>query len=414
LPVRHPNLEPQYFENEKSFEDFNDESKREMSTTMAFVRLLTSILRDKKIGEKIVPIVPDEARTFGMDGLFRQFGIYSREGQKYTPEDIDKVMWYRESEDGVMLEEGITEAGAFSAWLALATSYANNQLPMIPFYIFYSMFGFQRIHDLAWAAGDARAKGFLLGATSGRTTLNGEGLQHQDGHSHLLAQTIPNCRSYDPCFDFELATIIKEGIDDMYVKNNDNYYYLTLMNENYIHPKRPRTATNSSIMKGAYKFKNVKNPKLRLLASGLTLRFAISAANILSKMNVAAEIWSVTSFNELAREGTAVDREKFYESNQKKSYVEECFGAEVPTIAVSEYQKLYAEQIRKWVKGNYVCLGTDGFGRSDTREKLRSFFEIDTKHIVLNSLKALSMDNEAKKYAEENNIKFNSKHYLKR
>ena len=385
-----------------------------MSTTMAFVRLLTSILRDKKIGEKIVPIVPDEARTFGMDGLFRQFGIYSREGQKYTPEDIDKVMWYRESEDGVMLEEGITEAGAFSAWLALATSYANNQLPMIPFYIFYSMFGFQRIHDLAWAAGDARAKGFLLGATSGRTTLNGEGLQHQDGHSHLLAQTIPNCRSYDPCFDFELATIIKEGIDDMYVKNNDNYYYLTLMNENYIHPKRPRTATNSAIMKGAYKFKNVKNPKLRLLASGLTLRFAISAANILSKMNVAAEIWSVTSFNELAREGTAVDREKFYESNQKKSYVEECFGTEVPTIAVSEYQKLYAEQIRKWVKGNYVCLGTDGFGRSDTREKLRSFFEIDTKHIVFNSLKALNMNNEAKKYAKENNIKFNSKHYLKR
>ena len=414
LPVRHANLEPQYFENDKPFEDFDAESKREMSTTMAFVRLLTSILRDKKIGEKIVPIVPDEARTFGMDGLFRQFGIYSREGQKYTPEDIDKVMWYRESEDGVMLEEGITEAGAFSAWLALATSYANNQLPMIPFYIFYSMFGFQRIHDLAWAAGDARAKGFLLGATSGRTTLNGEGLQHQDGHSHLLAQTIPNCRSYDPCFDFELSTIIKEGIDDMYVKNNDNYYYLTLMNENYIHPKRPRTATNSAIMKGAYKFKNVKNPKLRLLASGLTLRFAISAAEILSKMNVAAEIWSITSFNELARGGTAVDREKFYESNQKKSYVEECFGTKVPTLAVSEYQKLYAEQIRKWVKGNYVCLGTDGFGRSDTREKLRSFFEIDTKHIVFNSLKALSMDNEAKKYAEENNIKFNSKHYLKR
>ena len=199
-----------------------------MSTTMVFVRLLTSMLRDKKIGEKIVPIVPDEARTFGMDGLFRQFGIYSREGQKYIPEDADKVMWYRESEDGVMLEEGITEAGAFSAWLALATSYANNQLPMIPFYIYYSMFGFQRIHDLAWAAGDARAKGFLLGATSGRTTLNGEGLQHQDGHSHLLAQTIPNCRSYDPCFDYELATIIEEGIDDMYVENNDNYYYLTV------------------------------------------------------------------------------------------------------------------------------------------------------------------------------------------
>ena len=222
------------------FEEFKIQSKREMSTTMVFVRLITSLLRDKKIGKNIVPIVPDEARTFGMDGLFRQFGIYSREGQKYQPEDADKVMWYRESKDGVMLEEGINEAGAFSAWIALATSYANNSLPMIPFYIYYSMFGFQRIHDLAWAAGDARARGFLLGATSGRTTLNGEGLQHQDGHSHLLAQTIPNCKSYDPCFDYELATIIKNGIDDMYVKNNDNYYYLTLMNENYIHPERPK------------------------------------------------------------------------------------------------------------------------------------------------------------------------------
>jgi pyruvate dehydrogenase E1 component len=414
LPIRNVNLEPQHFENEKPFDDFENESKREMSTTMVFVRLLTNLLRDKKIGEKIIPIVPDEARTFGMDGLFRQFGIYSREGQKYTPADIDKVMWYRESEDGVMLEEGITEAGAFSTWLALATSYANNLLPMIPFYIFYSMFGFQRIHDLAWAAGDARAKGFLLGATSGRTTLNGEGLQHQDGHSHLLAQTIPNCRSYDPCFDYELVTIIKQGIDDMYVKNNDNYYYLTLMNENYTHPKRPRAATNTAIMKGAYKFKNAKKPKLRIIASGLTLRFAISAADILSKMNISAEIWSITSFNELAREGTAIDREKFYEASNKQSYVEKCFGKQMTTVAVSEYQKLYAEQIRKWVKGNYVCLGTDGFGRSDTREKLRSFFEIDAKHIVFNSLKALSMDKEAKKYAKDNNMKFNSKHYLKR
>ena len=213
--------------------------------------------------------MPDEARTFGMDGLFRQFGIYSREGQKYTPEDIEKVMWYRESEDGVMLEEGITEAGAFSTWLALATSYANNHLPMIPFYIFYSMFGFQRIHDLAWAAGDARAKGFLLGATSGRTTLNGEGLQHQDGHSHLLAQTIPNCKSYDPCFDYELVTIIKEGIDDMYVKNNDNYYYLTLMNENYMHPKRPRAATNSAIMKVPTNSKTLKIQGYEFLHQGL-------------------------------------------------------------------------------------------------------------------------------------------------
>ena len=236
---------------------------------MVFVQLLTNMLRDKKIGQHIVPIVPDEARTFGMDGLFRQFGIYSREGQKYEPEDADKVMWYRESKDGVMLEEGINEAGAFSAWLALATSYTNHALPMIPFYIYYSMFGFQRIHDLAWAAGDSRSKGFLLGATSGRTTLNGEGLQHQDGHSHIFAQTIPNCKSYDPCFDYELATIIKCGIDDMYVKNNDNFYYLTLMNENYLHPSRPKTATDQAILSGAYLFKKTSKPNIRLLASEL-------------------------------------------------------------------------------------------------------------------------------------------------
>ena len=414
LPRRKTSSQPLQFENDAPFKDLNAESKREMSTTMVFVRLLTNILRDKKIGEKIVPIVPDEARTFGMDGLFRQFGIYSREGQKYTPEDADKVMWYRESEDGVMLEEGITEAGAFSAWIALATSYANNELPMIPFYIFYSMFGFQRIHDLAWAAGDARAKGFLLGATSGRTTLNGEGLQHQDGHSHLLAQTIPNCKSYDPCFDYELATIIKEGIDDMYVKNNDNYYYLTVMNENYIHPKRPRAATNEAIIKGTYKYKASNNPKIRLLASGLTLRFAITASEILSKMKLENEIWSVTSFNELAREGIATDRANSHSNKNNKSYVEVCFGEEIPTVAVSEYQKLYADQIRKWVKGNYVCLGTDGFGRSDTREKLRSFFEIDANHIVLSSLQAMNMKKEAKKFAEENNIKHDLTHYLKR
>ena len=290
------------------FNQFNEQSNREMSTTMAFVRLLTSLLRDNNIGKHVVPIVPDEARTFGMDGLFRQFGIYSSEGQKYTPEDADKVMWYRESKDGVMLEEGINEAGAFSAWLALATSYSSHSLAMIPFYIYYSMFGFQRIHDLAWAAGDARAKGFLLGATSGRTTLNGEGLQHQDGHSHIFAQTIPNCRSYDPCFDYELAAIIKHGIDDMYVKNNDNYYYLTLMNENYIHPQRPKGLLDESIINGAYKFLNAENPKIRLLASGVTVRFAEKAASLLEKYDIAAEVWSVTSFNELARGGVEAER----------------------------------------------------------------------------------------------------------
>ena len=393
-------------EENKHFTEFDDISKREMSTTMVFVRMITSLLRDKNIGKHIVPIVPDEARTFGMDGLFRQFGIYSREGQKYQPEDADKVMWYRESEDGVMLEEGINEAGAFSAWLALATSYANNSLPMIPFYIYYSMFGFQRIHDLAWAAGDARARGFLLGATSGRTTLNGEGLQHQDGHSHLLAQTIPNCKSYDPCFDYELATIVKNGIDDMYVKNNDNYYYLTLMNENYLHPERPKSLKDSEIMQGAYLFKSEKKADVRLLASGLTLRFAIEAAEKLLDFGVKADIWSITSFNELARGGIVSDQQNMI-GNEDKSYVESCFAAAMPTVAVSEYQKLYSEQIRKWVNGNYICLGTDGFGRSDTREKLREFFEIDADHIAYNALIACGLKDEAKKFRIKNKLKLN-------
>jgi len=388
------------------FEEFNVQSKREMSTTMVFVRLITSLLRDKKIGENIVPIVPDEARTFGMDGLFRQFGIYSREGQKYQPEDVDKVMWYRESEDGVMLEEGINEAGAFSAWIALATSYANNSLPMIPFYIYYSMFGFQRVHDLAWAAGDARARGFLLGATSGRTTLNGEGLQHQDGHSHLLAQTIPNCKSYDPCFDYELATIIKNGIDDMYVKNNDNYYYLTVMNENYIHPERPKNLKDSEIMQGAYLFKQEKKSNVRIIASGLTLRFALEASKKLLDFGIKADVWSITSFNELARGGIISDQEKMNEKHSK-SYVESCFETEMPTVAVSEYQKLYAEQIRKWINGNYVCLGTDGFGRSDTREKLREFFEIDSNHIAYNALLVCGLNKEAKKFKTKYKLKLN-------
>ena len=408
LPKRKPFKSNLIVEDQKHFVEFNKASKREMSTTMVFVRLITSLLRDKKIGKNIVPIVPDEARTFGMDGLFRQFGIYSREGQKYQPEDADKVMWYRESEDGVMLEEGINEAGAFSAWIALATSYANNSLPMIPFYIYYSMFGFQRVHDLAWAAGDARARGFLLGATSGRTTLNGEGLQHQDGHSHLFAQTIPNCKSYDPCFDYELAAIIKNGIDDMYVKNNDNYYYLTLMNENYIHPERPKNLKDSEILQGAYLFKQEKKADVRILASGLTLRFAIDASKKLNEFGINANIWSVTSFNELARGGIISDQDNMNDL-KSKSYVESCFETELPTVAVSEYQKLYAEQIRKWVNGNYICLGTDGFGRSDTREKLREFFEIDSNHIAYNALLACGLNKEAEKFKTKYKVKLNKK-----
>ena len=409
LPARTPKKSKLQFSTNEYFENFENLSKREMSTTMVFVQLLTNMLRDKKIGQHIVPIVPDEARTFGMDGLFRQFGIYSREGQKYEPEDADKVMWYRESKDGVMLEEGINEAGAFSAWLALATSYTNHALPMIPFYIYYSMFGFQRVHDLAWAAGDSRAKGFLLGATSGRTTLNGEGLQHQDGHSHIFAQTIPNCKSYDPCFDYELATIIKCGIDDMYVKNNDNFYYLTLMNENYLHPSRPKTATDQAILSGAYLFKKTPKPNVRLLASGVTLRFAEKASKILKSFDIHCELWSITSFNELAREGLSSERKILNDEKSQKSYVEKCFQKEIPTLAVSEYQRLYAEQIRRWVNGKYVCLGTDGFGRSDTRENLREFFEIDQNYIVYYALILSERNIEAKKFARDQKLNLKKK-----
>ena len=406
LPLR-PTKEYHLKPEDIIFNDYDVANDRESSTTMIFVRILTSLLRDKNISKHVVPIVPDEARTFGMDGLFRQFGIYSSEGQKYTPEDADKVMWYRESKDGVMLEEGINEAGAFSAWIALATSYSTNKFPMIPFYIYYSMFGFQRIHDLAWAAGDARSRGFLLGATSGRTTLNGEGLQHQDGHSHVFAQTIPNCKSYDPCFDYELATIIKEGIDDMYCKNNDNYYYLTLLNENYTHPKRPVTATDEAIISGAYQFIKNSSSEVRILASGITLRFAIEAKSILDDMDVSAEVWSITSFNELARGGIVESRKKITKGSDKKSYVEECFGKNKATVAVSEYVRNHSEQIRQWVNGEYICLGTDGYGRSDTRENLRDFFEISSNHIVYACLVAAQKQELAQKF--KNKVKLNFK-----
>tara|TARA_A200000113_G_scaffold225638_1_gene247201 strand:+ start:617 stop:3223 length:2607 start_codon:yes stop_codon:yes gene_type:complete len=405
LPKRSPS-KMQLIPEQNAFKNFDERIDRAQSTTMVFVKLLTKLLRDKKIGNHIVPIVPDEARTFGMDGLFRQFGIYSSEGQMYEPEDSEKVMFYRESKDGVILEEGINEAGAFSAWLALATSYANNNCPMIPFYIYYSMFGFQRVHDLAWAAGDSRAKGFLLGATAGRTTLNGEGLQHQDGHSHILASTIPNCRSYDPCFAYEISAIIQEGIKDMYEQGNDRYYYLTLMNENYSHPEKPSWVNSEMIMKGAYRLNQVEKPKIRILASGVTLNFASKAREILLDYSVEAEIWSITSFNELYRNGIEVERNNKLFTSSELSYVEESFAKELPTIAVSEYMRSYANQIRQWVKGDYVVLGTDGFGRSDTREELRNFFEISSEFIVWNSLTMLNKTQEAEEYRKNNNIEF--------
>ncbi len=369
--------------------------EREISTTMAFVRILSTLVRDKQIGKYVVPIVPDEARTFGMEGMFRQLGIYSSVGQLYEPQDADQVMFYKEQKDGQILEEGINEAGSFSSWLAAATSYSVTGVQMIPFYIFYSMFGFQRIGDLAWAAGDSRARGFLLGATAGRTTLNGEGLQHEDGHSHLMSATIPNCVSYDPTFAYELAVIIQEGLRRMVQNQEDVYYYITLMNENYSHPAMPK-GVEAGILKGMYPFSQskAKGPKVQLLGSGVILREVIAAAELLEKdWGVAADIWSVTSFTELRREGLDVERWNLLnpEKKQKQSYVSECLAkAEGPVIASTDYMKSFADQIRAFIPQRYVVLGTDGFGRSDSREALRDFFEVDRYHVVLATLKALA------------------------
>ena len=373
--------------------------ERKISTTMAAVRVLTDLLKDKEIGKRIVPIVPDEARTFGMEALFRQVGIYSSAGQNYEPEDADKVMWYKESKEGVMLEEGITEAGAFSAWSALATAYSNYDYPMIPFYLFYSMFGFQRIHDLAWAAGDAQAKGFLIGATSGRTTLNGEGLQHQDGHSHILSSTIPNCLSYDPAFSYEVAVIIKDGIQKMYVDQENYFYYITTTNENYQHPQMPE-GSEDGIIKGMYKIIASDKPVIRLLGSGSILRESIKAMDILKNYGILAEVWSVTSFNLLRKNGMESERHNQLNpgSEEKKSYVEECFDSSpMPVVASTDYMRSYAEQIRPYIKEEFTVLGTDGFGRSDSRETLREFFEIDANSIVRASVYSLYKNNKLDK-----------------
>ena len=368
--------------------------EREISTTMAFVRILSTLVRDKQIGKFIVPIVPDEARTFGMEGMFRQLGIYSHLGQLYEPMDSDQVMYYKESKDGQILEEGINEAGSFSSWIAAATSYSVTGVQMIPFYIFYSMFGFQRIGDLAWAAGDSRARGFLLGATAGRTTLNGEGLQHEDGHSHLMSATIPNCISYDPTFAYELAVIIQEGLRRMVQNQEDVYYYITLMNENYTHPEMPKGA-ETGILKGMYNFSksSSKGEKVQLMGSGVILREVIAAAELLEKdWGISADVWSVTSFTELRREGLDVERWNMLnpEKPQKLTYVAECLkGAQGPVIASTDYMKSFAEQISGFVPNKFVALGTDGYGRSDSREALRSFFEVDKYYVVLATLKAL-------------------------
>lgn len=368
--------------------------EREFSTTMAFVRCLSTLLRDKKLAPRIVPIVCDEARTFGMEGMFRQLGIYSSIGQLYEPVDSGQLMYYREDQKGQILQEGITEAGAFSSWLAAATSYANSDTPVIPFYIFYSMFGFQRIGDLAWAAGDMRARGFLLGGTAGRTTLNGEGLQHEDGHSHLLAGAIPNCMSYDPTYAYEVAVIIQDGLRRMYEDQEDVFYYLTVMNENYTHPELPENV-EKGILQGMYHLRSVGEgkTKARLLGSGTILREVEAAAELLAQdYDVASDIFSVPSFTQLRREGMQTYRTNRTHPgrNPRPSYVETCLeSGSGPTVAATDYVRAYADQIREFVPGDYTVLGTDGFGRSDTRPALRSFFEVDRFHIAYATVSAL-------------------------
>ena len=370
---------------------------REISTTMAFVRILNTLLRDKEIGKRIVPIVPDESRTFGMEGMFRQFGIFSQVGQLYRPQDADQMMFYREDKTGQILQEGINEAGAMASWIAAATSYSTSNTPVIPFYIYYSMFGFQRVGDLAWAAGDMRARGFLIGGTSGRTTLNGEGLQHEDGHSHLIAATIPNCVCYDPTYSYELAVIVQDGLRRMYGENEDVFYYITTLNENYPHGDMPEGA-EEGIRKGMYKLRSTETKKkaarVQLLGSGAILREVEAGAALLANdFGIASDIWSVTSFMELRRDGLDVDRWNMLHptATSRRSHVETCLDkAGGPVIASTDYMKLLADQIRPFVPGRYRVLGTDGFGRSDYRRKLRSFFEVDRFHVVVAALKALS------------------------
>src|SRR5438128_8429334 len=387
---------------------------REISTTMAFVRALTALVRDKDIGKHIVPIVPDEARTFGMEGMFRQLGIFAAEGQKYEPVDKDQVMYYREDKSGQILEEGINEAGAFSSWIAAATSYSHANVVTVPFYVFYSMFGLQRIGDLAWAAGDQRARGFLLGATAGRTTLNGEGLQHEDGHSHVFSSAIPNCVSYDPTYGYEVAVIIQDGLRRMVTNQEDVYYYITLMNENYVHPAMPQ-GVEAGILKGAYLLRDSKSKgkaRVQLMGSGTILREVEAAAELLEKdWGVAADVWSATSFTELRRNGMAVDRWNMLhpESKPRVPYITECLEKRPPgpVVAASDYIKTFGDQIRPFIPKDrvYRVLGTDGFGRSDSRAKLRHFFEVNRYFVTIAALKALADQGQGKPKAVADAIK---------
>ena len=386
----------------KDIFDFLKEStgKKEMSTTMALVRLLTNLLRDKNVSPRLVPIIPDEARTFGMEGFFKKIGIYAHEGQKYEPEDSENLFSYREDKKGQVLQEGINEAGSMSSWIAAGTAYSNHDIEMIPIYLFYSMFGFQRTGDFNWAAGDSQARGFLIGATAGRTTLAGEGLQHQDGHSHLLASTIPNCISYDPTFAYELAVIFRDGLKRMHEKKENVFYYITTMNENYTHPAMPKDKNcEEGILKGMYKireYSKYNKTKIQLMGSGTILREVIKCAEILQKdYQIDSEVWSVTSFSELSRDGVETERFNLLNPDkpQKFSYVEECLGKkEGPILAASDYIRTHSDQIRPFIKKSFYSLGTDGFGRSDTRENLRKFFEVDSEHLVTYALSILAKE----------------------
>jgi pyruvate dehydrogenase E1 component len=377
---------------------FEDSGEREFSTTMAFVRFLATLLRDKALAPRIVPIVADESRTFGMEGMFRQLGIYSSVGQLYSPQDAEQLMWYREDKSGQILQEGITEAGAMCSWIAAATSYSTHAKQMLPFFIFYSMFGFQRIGDFAWAAGDMRSRGFLLGGTSGRTTLNGEGLQHEDGHSHLFASAIPNCVPYDPTFAYEVATIMHDGTRRMLERQEDVYYYVTLLNENYHHPSPPPGA-EEGILKGLYLLRAAEpsaGPRVQLMGSGAILREVLAAADLLkADFGVAADVWSATSFTLVAREGVDAVRWTMLHpgAEPRRPYVAQALdGHPGPVVAASDYVKLFTEQIRPFIERRFHALGTDGFGRSDTRTKLRGFFEVDRRWIAVAALSALADD----------------------
>lgn len=397
LPQRTDNALPLKIPDLSLFEaQLKGTGEREISSTMAFVRILTTLAKEKALGPHIVPIIPDEARTFGMEGMFRQLGIYAPTGQLYTPEDADQLMYYREDKKGQVLQEGINEAGAFSSWIAAATSYSHHELSMIPFYIFYSMFGLQRTGDLAWAAGDIQARGFLVGGTAGRTTLAGEGLQHQDGHSHLLASTIPNCISYDPTYAYELAVIIQDGLRRMYQEKEKIFYYITCMNENYAHPEMPKGVAKD-ILRGLYRLHKAprtrkKKLKVQLLGAGSILREVEAAATILADdFDILSDVFSVTSFNELARRGNDAARWNTLhpEATPKGNQVGKLLDNS-PTVAATDYVRAYAEQIRQFVPGPYYVLGTDGFGRSDTREQLRQFFEVNCHYIVVMALRALA------------------------